>query len=224
MWDIKADAEVEKTALETLIGEVGPMGETIRNGGCTEQSKFLYAVLRMSGIRASFVEPHLPIDYLVVGKKIKKLEIPLPAHVAAGVGVKIKGTDGKENPWILDMSLKQALADYSERYSYFEVSLRHYWMMDLSNLGGGQSKAGKTSEAQETYELALRLGKDSTIHYVMSSYSALLSTLWQSSGEHRKDKIRRKADSLTENAFKVNYHGLTRGVTAVHLTRPRPVG
>ena len=164
------DAKFEATALETVIQ---------KRGGCTEQSKVMYAVLRMAGIESFFVEPKLSVEYFAA--KRRHINIPLIGHVASGVGIKIVDEKGKEGVWIVDVALKQLEADYIRKtdqwkaHPYWELSLRHFYMADLANLGGNQTGFGNLAGAGQSLATALQLGEDSTASYAMGNYSYLLS-------------------------------------------------
>lgn len=72
----------------------------------------------------------------------------------------------------MDMAMGMVHADYTN-YPHWQLSLRHYWMADLSNLGLDQmNRDGKA--AQESFELALRLGRDSTAFRVMANYATII--------------------------------------------------
>ena len=179
MWNTQGDAEEEGTVLQTISGYVElKMGNIIKKGWCTEKAKVLYGVLHMAGFRAFFVEPLLPIDYFVKTNRLGNLEIPLPGHMASGVAVTLKNQKGKEEIWIMDMAMGMVHADYTD-YPHWQLSLRHYWMADLSNLGVDQMRLGKVATknyeaAQKSFELALRLGRDSTAFHAMANYATLL--------------------------------------------------
>lgn len=154
------DAVLEATALETIIH---------KRGACTEQSKVMYAVLRMAGIKAFFVESHPSVEYF----QAKRLptRVPLQGHMASGVGAKVIDQNGEEKVWIVDMALKQLEADYIfdgpgwKAHSYWELSLRHFYMTDLSNLGRNQTGLGDLARAEQSLSTALQMGEDSAAFF-----------------------------------------------------------
>lgn len=166
---VLTDASREATALETVVN---------KQGWCTEQSKVLYAVLRMAGLSAVFVEPRLTVDYYAQKKALADLPSPIPAHVASAVAIKTQSKRGKEEIFVLDMALQMPEADYARpgplRAPYWILSLRHYWMMDLANMGFDLGKSG-VDKAQEIYGHGLWLGQDSTAYHLFRNYGVLLA-------------------------------------------------
>ncbi|MDO8527483.1 MAG: hypothetical protein Q7T03_07345 [Deltaproteobacteria bacterium] len=183
MWQKNMkDAPLEKMALETIVGDFDQTtGNVILNGWCTEQSKVLYAVLRMAGLQAGFIEPRLTINYFAKKGPLQE-DIPLPAHIASGVKVEAGG-----KTWIMDMGMKMVRADYAADHDYWELSLRQYWMVDLSNIAVGQSKADHQEQATASYETALNMGIDSTAHHSFLNYFYILSPAGKSASRFCKN-------------------------------------
>lgn len=170
---IKVEARLEATALETL---------TSMRGLCTEQSKVLFAVMRMAGIKAHFIEPRLLIDYYYGNKNVAIREviddqIPLLGHVASGIAIEIQNGHPEPEILILDPALQMVEPDY-QNSPYWILSLRHFLMMDLGNLAGDQLRLKEDKGAQGTLEQAFRLGYDSTAYDAYTNYTTFL-------GRHR---------------------------------------
>jgi len=194
--NVGSDAEIEATALETVLQ---------KTGWCTEQSKVMYAVLRMAGIEAFFVEPQLSVEYFMAKKR--QTSIPLRSHMASGVGIKVIDENKKEGVWIVDVALKLLEADYIKEetgkwqaHPYWELSLRHFYMADLANFGKDQ--IGRDfSKAEQSFKTALDLGEDSTAFHAKGNFVRLLSQRAKKLS-HRSKDYKKNYEDLDKNIDK----------------------
>lgn len=190
------DAKFEATALTALIE---------KKGWCTERAKIMYAALRMAGIEAFFVEPRLSVEYFLAKDMLPSM--PLLGHMASGVGVRVLDERGKEAIWIVDVALRLLEGDYVratdqwKAHPYWELSLRHFYMADLANLGEDQINHGKYKAAERNFETALQMGEDSTAYHVMGNYAHLFGIKAEQLSCRLKDK-RKICKNMDENIDK----------------------
>ncbi|GEM_PF-4200707 len=142
---IETDAPIEASALETLAAG---------KGWCTEQSKVLYAVFEMAGLKPEFVYVN-GRDFLKVWKERGKKftpDIMGQSHVALRI-------DFGEHDRVFDISNWQSNMVYPH---YYPLRLSHFLAFEMSNkVSRGIFQIDSHSQVEPVLKRAARLSPES---------------------------------------------------------------
>jgi len=148
---VEGDYSEEYSALSALDKE---------SGECTEQSKILFAVLKMAGLNPAFAMPESPsklieevkeANYLTT-EEMNSLETSGMSH--SYIGLKINKT------WrLFDTAFSVSNANYK---AFYVLSLRQYLGVDLPNYGDVFYKKGGYAAALAIYTKAIKIDSQAT--------------------------------------------------------------
>lgn len=133
----QAAEAVEYNALDAIHASIGK---------CTEQSKILFAVMRMAGLSPQFV-----------GVKLKKDSID---HLCIGINI-----NGRLR--LFDPAQRNSDAKYARIYPF---TLRQYFSLNYSNSGAIWNKRNNFNKALAHFDLALEIDDQNTNAYNNRGY------------------------------------------------------